>query len=162
MSEQFTEGQIFVGEYTPEAAIWCNESGNHYIEEIEKDDEGNRRFRIVKIPDPTAEEIAERVMAEKKAERAVEVNSIVVSVDGMDFDGDEDAQRRMTVAISTARAKADKVNASSETKENYLDYQTTWVLADNTIATVTIAQLVDACMLAGQKQTELWTKPYEG
>lgn len=31
-------GQIFEGEYTPEAAVWCNESGKAYIKEIEPQD----------------------------------------------------------------------------------------------------------------------------
>ena len=53
-------GQIFEGEYTPEAAVWCNESGKAYIEEIEPQD-GVRRFQIVKVPEPTDEEIAEQV-----------------------------------------------------------------------------------------------------
>lgn len=53
-------GQIFEGEYTPEAADWCNESGKAYIEEIEPQD-GVRRFQIVKVPEPTDEEIAEQV-----------------------------------------------------------------------------------------------------
>jgi hypothetical protein len=57
-------GQIFEGEYTPEAAVWCNESGKAYIEEIEPQD-GVRRFQIVKVPEPTDEEIAEQVRLER-------------------------------------------------------------------------------------------------
>lgn len=56
MSNQtFEAGQIFVGSYPPEAAMWCN-SNNAYIEEIEKSEDGERRFHIVTIPDPTLEE----------------------------------------------------------------------------------------------------------
>ena len=36
-----------------------------------------------------------------------------------------------------------------------------WVLADNTVATPTVAQLAQALKLAGEAQTALWTKPYE-
>lgn len=57
-------GQIFEGEYTPEAAVWCNENGKAYIEEIEPQD-GVRRFQIVKVPEPTDEEIAEQVRLER-------------------------------------------------------------------------------------------------
>lgn len=57
-------GQIFEGEYAPEAAVWCNESGKAYIKEIEPQD-GVRRFQIVKVPEPTDEEIAERVRLER-------------------------------------------------------------------------------------------------
>lgn len=68
----------------------------------------------------------------------------------MTVDGDETAQERMsrTVAIAVANGMP---------KET----ETTWVLADNTVAKVTIRQLAQACLLAGQRQTALWTKPYE-
>lgn len=36
-----------------------------------------------------------------------------------------------------------------------------WVLADNTVATPTVAQLAQALKLAGQKQSELWVLPYQ-
>ena len=55
MSETFVYGQIFVSEYPPTAAMWCNEN-RAYIEEIEKTVEGERQFRIVAIPEPSIEE----------------------------------------------------------------------------------------------------------
>lgn len=93
---------------------------------------------------------AEVAMTEAKAERTEAVSKITVEVDGMIFDGDEKAQERMsrTVAIATA-------NGLPMTAE------TTWVLANNMVAQVTLQQLAQACLLAGQKQTELWTIPYE-
>jgi hypothetical protein len=42
-----------------------------------------------------------------------------------------------------------------------MDEVTEWVLADHTVATVTADQLRRACKLAGEAQTELWTKPYQ-
>ena len=57
-------GQIFEGEYTPEAAVWCNESGKAYIKEIEPQD-GVRRFQIVAVPAPTLDELASQVRAER-------------------------------------------------------------------------------------------------
>lgn len=57
-------GQIFEGEYPPEAAVWCNESWKAYIKEIEPQD-GVRRFQIVKVPEPTDEEIAEQVRLDR-------------------------------------------------------------------------------------------------
>ena len=136
-------GQSFDGGYTPEVAGWCAEN-NAYIEK-----NGNT-YTIVAVPEPTAEELAEQELQQKKAERAEAVSKITVEVDGMEFDGDEKAQERMsrTVAIATA-------NSMPMTTE------TTWVLADNTIAQVTLQQLAKACLLAGQKQTELWTVPYQ-
>lgn len=97
-----------------------------------------------------APEIPEEVaLKNAKEERAQAVAAITVEVDGMVFDGDETAQERMarTVAVATA-------NGMPMTTE------TTWVLADNTVAQVTLQQLAQACLLAGQKQTELWTLPY--
>lgn len=57
-------GQIFEDEYPPEAAVFCNDSGKAYIKEIEPV-EGVRRFQIVAVPEPTDEEVAEQVRAER-------------------------------------------------------------------------------------------------
>ena len=78
------------------------------------------------------------------------VSKIIVTVDGMDFDGDETAQTRMGRTVSAAVA----LGVDIET------YTQTWVLANNTVATPTIKQLAQALKLAGEKQTELWTVPY--
>lgn len=144
----FTIGQIFENIYPPEAAEWCNKN-NAYIEEIEKVD-GKRRFQIVGIPEPTAEEIAAQELAQAKAERAEAVSKIVVTVDGMAFDGDEESQTRMGRTIAAAVALG--VDLATEKR--------VWVLADNTVAEVTIAQLAEALRLAGDAQTALWTVPY--
>lgn len=98
-----------------------------------------------------APEVPEEVaLSNAKAERAEAVASITVEVDGMVFDGDETAQDRMARAITMFQA--------SSLPD---DTTTAWVLADNTVAQVTVAQLAQALLLAGQKQTELWIKPYE-
>ena len=60
----FEIGQIFEGEYPPEAAMWCTTHGDRWIEEIEAVD-GLRRFQIVKAPEPTDADIAERVRAKR-------------------------------------------------------------------------------------------------
>ena len=57
----FEIGQIFEGNYPPDAALWCNEN-DAYIEEIESVGEV-RRFQIVGIPEPTQEELEERLQA---------------------------------------------------------------------------------------------------
>lgn len=145
----FEIGQIFNEMYPPECAIWCNEN-NAYIEEIEAIDDV-RRFKIVGIPEPTAEEIEAQALAQAKAERTEAVSKITVEVDGMEFDGDEEAQTRMGRTVAAAVALG--VDLNTETR--------TWVLADNTIARPTIKQLAKALRLAGDKQTELWTIPYE-
>lgn len=60
----FEIGQIFEGEYPPEAAVFCNSRGDCYIDEIEPV-EGVRRFQIVAVPEPTDEEVTEQVRAER-------------------------------------------------------------------------------------------------
>ena len=141
-------GQIFIDDYEPSVAHWCNEN-NAYIEEIEPID-GHRRFQVITVPEPTDEELAEQELQQKKAERAEAVSRITVEVDGMEFDGDETAQDRMARAITMFNAN----NLPADTV-------TPWVLADNTVAEVTVAQLSQALLLAGQAQTALWTVPYQ-
>lgn len=58
----FEIGQIFENEYPPEVASWCGEN-NAYIEEIEPTDEGARRFKIVGVPEATAEEVKAQALA---------------------------------------------------------------------------------------------------
>ena len=139
----FEIGQIFENTYPPEAAAWCNESQKAFIQEIEPLD-GVRRFQIVAIPEPTAEEIAAAELVQAKADRADAVSKITVEVDGMVFDGDELSQQRAARSIIALE--------DGETMP--------WVLYDNTIAEVTKEQLKQVLRLAGQKQTELWTVPY--
>ena len=97
-------------------------------------------------PEPTAEELAARELAQAKAERADAVGKIIVEVDGMAFDGDEESQQRVARSIIALE--------DGETVP--------WVLYDNTIAEVTKAQLKQVLRLAGQKQSELWVVPYQG
>ena len=147
---EFEIGQIFEESFPPEAAVWCNESGKAYIEELPSDS-GVRRFKIVAIPEPTEEELAAQELAQAKAERADAVSKLIVEVDGMRFDADEESQTRMGRTIAAAVAL--EVDISAEKR--------TWVLADNSIAEVTVRQLAEALRLAGDEQTKLWTVPYE-
>lgn len=105
---------------------------------------------MLEAPAKTAEELATEELAQAKAERADAVSKITVTVDGMVFDGDEISQERMSRTITAAMATGEDVSAI-----------TTWVLADNTVAQVSIKQLAKALRLAGEKQTELWTVPYQ-
>lgn len=101
-------------------------------------------------PKKPAEAVAEEELAKAKAKRAAAVASITVEVDGMTFDGDEKAQERMARTVTAATA----TGAS-------MDDTTTWVLHDNTVATVTVRQLATALRMAGEAQTALWTVPYQ-
>lgn len=145
MSETYSEDQVFIGEYPPDAAEWCAAAG-FVIKEIAKCG-GQRRFQIAKLPMQTAEQ----KLAEAKIERAETVARIKVTVDGFVFDGDEQSQSRMSRTISSAVAQGADLSTTMRT----------WVLADNSIAEVSVLQLARALELAGNAQTEAWVKPYE-
>ena len=63
----FYIGQVFEETYPPEAAVWCNSHGDRYITELEKGENGKRRFQIVAVPEPTTEELAAQVRAKRDA-----------------------------------------------------------------------------------------------
>lgn len=96
----------------------------------------------------TPEEQEAQNLAVAKRERAAKVAAIKVEVDGMTFDGDEQAQSRMARAITAAET------AGLES--------TVWVLADNSVATVTKAQLQQALSKAMLAMADVWTEPYVG
>lgn len=85
-------------------------------------------------------------LTQAKAARAAEVESLVVTTTtGKAFDGNEEAQGRMARAV-VAMGEADT---------------TLWVLADNTPARVTLAELREALRLASEAQTAIWVRPYQ-
>lgn len=105
---------------------------------------------LLEAPAKTDEEVAAEELAQAKAERADAVSRITVTVDGMVFDGDETSQERMSRTITAAVATGEDMSAT-----------TNWVLADNTVAKVSITQLAQALRAAGEQQTKLWTVPYD-
>lgn len=93
------------------------------------------------------EELATKAAAEQeyalaKEQRDVMVANIKVTVGTKIFDGDEISQGRLARAIVALR------ETGVET--------TQWKLADNTMAVVTLAELVEALVLSGQAQTDVW------
>lgn len=112
--------------------------------------ENKRKREQELLPKPTEEEKAKVALSQAKSERAKAVSKLTVTVDGMVFDADETSQNRMSRVVAGAQALG-------------IDSSTTqvWVLADNTIAQPTVAELAQALKLAGEAQTALWTKPYE-
>lgn len=83
---------------------------------------------------------------QKKATRTEAVSRIrVTTASGKTFDGDETSQTRMARAVVALQAAGQA--------------ETLWVLADNTPATVTLAELAEALALAGAEQTQLWVAP---
>jgi len=71
------------------------------------------------------------------------VNKLTVTTtSGKVFDGDEKSQDRMARAINIANITGDT--------------ETQWKLADNTIVMVTLDELKEALMLAGQEMSKIW------
>lgn len=111
--------------------------------EVEESEKGGW-YRKGTAPKFSDEEVAMKQLLTAKAEREEYVNRIVVEVDGMMFDGDEVSQDRMARSI-IALDLGEKVQ---------------WVLADNTVAQVSRAQLREALRKAGTAQTAIWSDPY--
>lgn len=102
-------------------------------------------------PPMTEAEQAQADLDSAKATRATKVDALTVTVAGMVFDADETSQNRMARVVSGAQALGVDMNTTTQI----------WVLADNTVATPTVAQLAQALKLAGEKQSELWIVPYQ-
>ena len=103
----FELSQIFIGEYPPEAAQWCNDSGTYHIEEIEAHD-GHRRFQIVENPQPTPEELAEQERLRKQAEaEATRVPDLEAAVAELGVTSASDKEESDTAALDLAAYAAE-------------------------------------------------------
>lgn len=97
---------------------------------------------VAPVPTP------EQILAEKKKQRQAIVDAITVTTStGKVFDGDEDAQSRMSRAIQAAQIASIP--------------STTWVLANNIPTVVTLAELQEALVLSMQAMGAVWATPYE-
>jgi hypothetical protein len=77
---------------------------------------------------------------QKKTARTKAVERIIVTVEGIPFDGDEVSQTRLT--------RAAMILSDGES--------TLWMCADNVPRMVSKEQFVQALRLAGEEQTRLW------
>ena len=88
----------------------------------------------------------EQARALWRIEREALVAAITVTTAaGHAFDGDESSQGRMARSIVSLSAQPEGATVQ-------------WVLADNTVASVGLAELTEALTLAGLRQTELWVQ----
>lgn len=103
---EFFVGQVFEETYPPEAAVYCNSHGDRYIKEIEKTAEGNRRFQIVKVPEPTVDEVRAQKLAEldQKFLAWYEQDATVTSSLGFVADSDARAMMDTTGLVTTLEA----------------------------------------------------------
>lgn len=115
----FTINQIFTGEYPPEAAAWCNNRGDCYISEIDTDKNGTRRFRIVAIPNPTPEDLAEQERLRKKVEteaaRVPDLEAAVVEL-GMTSASDKEESDAAALDLAAYAAELEQRIAKLEAK----------------------------------------------
>jgi len=103
----FEPSQIFVDEYPPEAAQWCNDSGTYHIEEIGAHD-GHRRFQIVENPQPTSEELAEQERLRKQAEtEAARVPDLEAAVAELGVTSASDKEESDAAALDLAAYAAE-------------------------------------------------------
>lgn len=108
MSEtNFEIGQIFTDTYPPEAAVWCNSHGDRYITEIEKDAEGKRRFQIVKVPEPTVNEVRAQKLAELEQKFLAWYEKEATVTSSLGFVADSDARAMMDTSglVTTLEAQ---------------------------------------------------------
>jgi len=108
--------------------------------------DGNREYEMIKIwlaegNEPEAQYTVEELQAQEQAKlkqaKAQALTKIVVEVEDMSFDGNETARLNMISAI-----QASELLGQTESP---------WKLADNTVQTVTIAELKQALALAIQE-----------
>ena len=114
-----------------------------YVDGVPEDSEDYGDLVLEDIPNLTPEQTAIKDRQARRAERSAAVKSIKVTVDGMEFDGDEVSQERMSRAFTAADNDGE---------------QTYWTLADNTVAIVTANQLKQALRLSAQAQAQLWAE----
>ena len=93
---------------------------------------------------PLPSEADEALLRLKEARKFVVSNITVTTSAGNVFDGNEDAQSRMSRAIVAMEA--------NDTLP--------WVLASNTVISVTRDELKEALRLAGLEMTRIWVEPY--
>ena len=117
-------------------------NGNMSVPECD----GNREYEMIKIwlaegnePEAqyTAEELEAQEQAKLKQAKTEALTQIVVDVEDMSFDGNETARLNMISAIQASELLGQTEN--------------TWKLADNSVQTVTIAELKQALALAIQE-----------
>lgn len=105
--------QIFEIDYPPEAAVWCNQQGNCYIEEIDALD-GKRRFQIVAVLASTLEEVKAQKLAEleQKFLAWYETDAIVTSSLGFVADSDARALMDTNGLVTTLEAQPEEARGT--------------------------------------------------
>ena len=134
-------GQIFIGTYTPDVAMWCNEN-NAFINEIEPQS-GKRRYEIKAVPKPDLETVKAEKIASLKNERQEREAAPVPYMDKL-WDFDAKSRDRITAAITALEVS---------------DIETiTWTAYDDTSADLNITDLKSIIATAAVRGNELHTQ----
>lgn len=117
------------------------------IEQVSREVDGQTvteyQYDYINIPLAEAGDDVERCY--RKTVRAYLMDTLrVTTASGKVFDADETSQTRMTRVLAAADAIGQP------------DTSWSWVLADNTVATVTAAEMREALALAMQAQSDIW------
>lgn len=132
---EFQINETFVDTYPPQAADWCDENECH-IEELDPNEEGKRVFKIVKNPEPTAEEIAQRKAMLNLT--AADVERALYKAKGVDFD---DLIVMVQQYNETAEAEIDIKALKIELKANNFYRGSEWVSTVGAMLGITTAQM---------------------
>lgn len=134
-------GQKFVGEYPPEAALWCNKN-NHRIVQLESID-GVKQFQIQEIPSPSLEEVKTQKITSLKNERDKREEAPVEYKEKLwDFD----------------TKSRDRINAAATALEIGGVDTITWTAFDDTSLELTVTDLKTIVAIAAIRGDALHTK----
>ena len=117
------------------------------IEQMESEVDGQPvteyQYDYINVPFAAAGYDVERCY--RKTVRAYLMDTLTVTTaSGKVFDADETSQTRMTRVLAAADAIGQP------------DASWSWGLADNTVATITVAEMREALALAMQAQSDIW------
>jgi hypothetical protein len=128
MSNEYYIGQIFIKEYPPEAAEWCN-NGHGYIEEIEPIN-GIPRWQIFGIPEPTPEEKEEEFNRQFFLTSLGYVRRRVTMKDGSNKDFLSDILPLLEISVPVLTYSKDLVQKKVLVTENFINECKKQVLKD--------------------------------
>ena len=140
-NSEFYIGQVFNGQYSPYAAVWCNKNNAYIIKE-------NNRFIIKAIPEPSLEELKKNKLQELNIKflEAEEDGTLDSSV-GFTIDATERSNRDIDGLIKSLEA----------TKQD----NTRFCAADNTFHEVTLEQLKTMQLEVITYGQQLYTKKWQ-
>lgn len=134
-------GQIFIGTYTPDVAMWCNKN-NAFIEEIESQ-ACKKRYQIKAVPKPDLATVKAEKIASLKDERQEREAAPVPYMDKL-WDFDAKSRDRITAAITALEVSDIEV--------------ITWTAYDDTSADLNMTDLKNIIAAAAVRGNELHTQ----